>query len=120
MFFKNETVEIVTYCWSIIPNEKFSLYFDSDDELECNDGDLIFKVPLDWLIKLINNNLQKDFLTYKLDEPIVTLNDFIAWQNLYSHSDGAFIFNNAKKDNVVIGVPEIINCDFCSSKNTFK
>lgn len=120
MFSKNDTVEIVTYCWSAIPNEEFASYFDSNDGFGCtSDGEMVFKVPINWLIELINNNLQKDFLSYQLEKPISNLEEFIVWKNLYAHSDGTFIFNNAKKDNVIIGTPEIIDCDFCSSKAKF-
>lgn len=76
-------------------------------------------MPFKWLIQLINANLKNSTLDYRLEKPIETIEEFNNWDNTYTHSDGVFIFENALKDNVIIGAPIINECDYYKKHSIF-
>lgn len=101
---KNE-FKLITFC--SLNNENKD--FDVD---ECEQGDLSFKVPIDWLIEKINSKKVFPFGRNNLNK-IETTNDLEKWSDLYTHMEGEFLYREAISENVIIGSPIVIGCNYC-------
>ena len=120
--YDNQAIKVVTHCWAV-NKFKYNLDFPIDPELEesCStNGDAIFLVPYKWLKKIVNNNSGQYDFEFPSKLTLNTPEDFEAWDDTYTHSDGFIIFEEALKDNVLIGTPTVKHCKYCKENSLYK
>lgn len=114
---ENLTTDVTTFCSLNNSNPDFNLD-------ECSEGDLVFKVNTKWLMDKINSD--RRFFPFDTKPfTIDTLELLEKWKNIYTHQEGEYIYRDAIKENVIIGQPSVVDCDYCSNtvhinKYTFK
>ena len=110
--YKYFNCDVITFC--SLAN-KLGVDFDPD---KCEEGNLVFTVPLKWLINTINSDIRfiPPGFNYK---KINNISDFSKWLEAYTHTEGEYILEKAINDNILIGKPTIIHCDYCNSNSTY-
>lgn len=107
-FYKWFDYEVVTYCY--MGNDDNS-DFDPDC---CEDGDLLFRVPLTWLMEKMN----EDSCCRAKSEKINNLTDFLEWTLTYTHEEGYHLYMAASSEDIIIGDTVLTHCNYCKSKQT--
>ena len=113
-FIKWFDFQVVTFCYS------GNNLGDNFDEQKCHHGDLLFYVPLNWLIDTINSDKSLISTRECNFDKISGLEDFLVWNDTYTHSEGERIFSKAMDEKVISSKPCITNCDYCESNNIFR
>lgn len=118
----NQEIKVVTHCWAVNKfKDNVDFPRDSGVGASCSTtGDAIFSVPYKWLKKIVDDNSGQYGFEFSSKLTLNTPEEFEEWDDTYTHYDGFIIFEEALKDNVLIGTPTVNHCKYCKENSLYK